>query len=358
MNKILSIIVPSYNMEAYLPKCLGSLIIDNKELLQKLDVVVVNDGSKDRTSDIAHEFEFNYPGIFRVIDKSNGNYGSCINAALKVVSGIFVKILDADDSYDTDAFEKLLGVMVRSEAQSEGVDLFLADYVEVGPDGREIRLRPIRFPVGGAIDMCTVEHLPLLYMHAVAYRTENLIKLGYVQTEGISYTDNEWVYYPISTVRKVRYEHFTVYKYLVGRIGQTISPDALKKSTWVTALIAMRMAKEFPLLTHDVAHVIREYLEDFVTMMCMRVYNGVIINLHNKADDQKLLEFDNELKTISDVIYKQVMERLVSRKIEFYYGRYWSRYKTSNMLKLRMFRLYMLFVSACTMVSRCIRVAR
>ena len=62
MSKILSIIVPPYNMEAYLPKCLGSLVIDDKELLQKLDVIVVNDGSKDRTSEIAHEFAAKYPG--------------------------------------------------------------------------------------------------------------------------------------------------------------------------------------------------------------------------------------------------------------------------------------------------------
>ena len=77
-NKILTVIVPSYNMEAYLPKCLGSLIIDDKELLRKLEVIVVNDGSKDRTSEIAHKFETKYPGVFRVIDKKNGHYGSCI----------------------------------------------------------------------------------------------------------------------------------------------------------------------------------------------------------------------------------------------------------------------------------------
>ena len=87
MDKTLTIIVPSYNMEAYLPKCLGCLVIDDKELLQKLDIIVVNDGSKDRTSEIAHEFESRFPGVFRVIDKTNGHYGSCINAALPHVSG-------------------------------------------------------------------------------------------------------------------------------------------------------------------------------------------------------------------------------------------------------------------------------
>ncbi len=64
MDKILSIIVPSYNMEAYLPKCLGSLVIGDRKLFEKLDVIVVNDGSKDRTSEIAHGFEAKYVGVF------------------------------------------------------------------------------------------------------------------------------------------------------------------------------------------------------------------------------------------------------------------------------------------------------
>ena len=88
--KTLSIIVPSYNMEAYLPKCLGSLVVA-PELMETLEVLVVNDGSKDRTSEGAPGFEAKYPGMFRVIDKANGNYGSCINRGLAEATGFYVK---------------------------------------------------------------------------------------------------------------------------------------------------------------------------------------------------------------------------------------------------------------------------
>ena len=81
--KILTVIVPSYNMEKYLPKCLGSLIVAS-ELMERIEVIVVNDGSTDRTSEIAHEFAANYPQTFKVIDKSHGHYGSCINTALPI----------------------------------------------------------------------------------------------------------------------------------------------------------------------------------------------------------------------------------------------------------------------------------
>ena len=82
-------------MEKYLSKGLKSVLqINNPSVL---DVIVVNDGSKDNTLEIAHSFELRYPGILRVINKENGNYGSCINAALKEARGKYVRVLDADD---------------------------------------------------------------------------------------------------------------------------------------------------------------------------------------------------------------------------------------------------------------------
>lgn len=90
MNKILTIIIPTYNMEKYLRRCLDSLIID-EEGMKQLEVLVINDGSKDSSSQIAHEYQDKYPDTYRVIDKENGNYGSCINIGLKEAKGKYVK---------------------------------------------------------------------------------------------------------------------------------------------------------------------------------------------------------------------------------------------------------------------------
>ena len=98
MEKILTICVPTYNMEALLPRCLDSFIIE-EEFMNRLEIIVVNDGSKDRSSEIAHQYEAKYPNSFIVIDKPNGNYGSCVNAALKIARGKYFRICDADDYY-------------------------------------------------------------------------------------------------------------------------------------------------------------------------------------------------------------------------------------------------------------------
>lgn len=102
MEKILTIVIPTYNMQDYLRRCLDSLIVP-EEQMQLLEVLVVNDGSKDNSSAIAHEYQDKYPGTFRVIDKENGNYGSCVNRGLKEATGKYIKILDADDWFDTKA---------------------------------------------------------------------------------------------------------------------------------------------------------------------------------------------------------------------------------------------------------------
>ena len=110
MEKLLTLIIPTYNMEKYLRTCLGSLIIG--EWQELLEVLVINDGSKDSSSAIAHEYANKHPESFHVIDKENGNYGSCVNRGLKEATGKYVKVLDADDSFDTANFENYLCFLI------------------------------------------------------------------------------------------------------------------------------------------------------------------------------------------------------------------------------------------------------
>lgn len=119
MDKILTIIIPTYNMSEYLDTCLKSLIINSN----LLEVLVINDGSKDNSLDIAKKYEKEYPHIFRTIDKQNGNYGSCVNRGLKEATGKYIKVLDADDKFNTKSLMNLVEIASKTD-----VDAFITDF--------------------------------------------------------------------------------------------------------------------------------------------------------------------------------------------------------------------------------------
>ena len=219
MDKILTVVIPTYNMEKYLRKCLDSLIIDDQDLIDKLEVLVVNDGSKDSSSDIAHQYQDKYPEVFRVIDKENGNYGSCVNRGLKEAVGKYIKVLDADDTFETNNFSDYLEFLVNND-----VDCVISDMMRVDEDGKCKALCRFNFPSNTpfGLDEMGENEWRKLWMHCVCYKTINLRNINYHQTEGISYTDQEWVFKPVTKVNTCTYLPIILYLYLVGREGQTV----------------------------------------------------------------------------------------------------------------------------------------
>lgn len=230
MNKILSIIVPSYNMEAYLRTCLGSLVVDDADLLRKLDVIVVNDGSTDATSAIAHEFATRYPSVFRVIDKPNGHYGSCVNRGLAEAQGDFVKVLDADDSLDSKGFLRYLRHIDSIIAAGDPVDLVWTDYRFVDEKGAETAV--IRHALEGRSDL-TLDDLTRMpqdrSMPATTYHRSIFAGLNYRQSEGIAYTDSEFMFLPMTVVKRICHLPIVVYQYFLGRPDQSMNAQVLGK---------------------------------------------------------------------------------------------------------------------------------
>jgi len=93
--KVLTVLVPTYNVEKYLRRCLDSLLLP--EVLEEIEVLVVNDGSKDGSADIARAYEKKYPQTVVFVDKENGGHGSTINVGIEKAQGTYFKVLDSDD---------------------------------------------------------------------------------------------------------------------------------------------------------------------------------------------------------------------------------------------------------------------
>lgn len=243
MDKLLTVIIPSCNMEKYLPKCLGSLVVATDQM-ERLEVLVVNDGSKDRTGEIAHEFATRYPGAFKVIDKPNGHYGSCINVGLAAATGVFVKVLDADDSFHTAILEAYLRNL--DQFASVGIDVVFTDFVMVHEDDKECGTVRCDLPTESVFDLSTVVRMPRIQtMHTLTYRTSLLREMEYRQTEGMPYTDNEWALKPMRKAGKMAYCPIVLYRYLVGRAGQSVSPAQSVKNVRNLEIILGHMLDEY-----------------------------------------------------------------------------------------------------------------
>lgn len=317
MGKVLSIIVPSFNMEDYLAKGVESVLgISNSSAL---DVIVVNDGSKDRTLEIALGIEHRYPDVVTVVDKENGNYGSCINAALKAARGKYVKVLDADDYVDTTAFEALVSILGTVDA-----DVVVNDYQKVYIGGKKKDFT-YSFPSGRTMviaDIYDEASFSTLLLPALTYRLDILRKMGYRQTEGISYTDMEWCYSPMTQMTTMFYFNRSVYMYVMGREGQTMDPIVYRK----------RMPQLFQCL-HSLMNSLdtltllpwaRRFANEQLYKHSLVMYRFYLVNNPNESRSL-LADFDAALKERNKEVYELCGMCEYRKKIPYYFVDEWRK---------------------------------
>ncbi len=299
---LLSIIIPTYNMESLLSQCLDSVCL--QDLAGLLQVFVVNDGSKDSSLQIANDYKSRFPDIITIIDKENGNYGSCINAALKIVDSKYVKILDADDWFDPDALRNAVTDLMHTDTDLV-YSPFVVEHVNSGKKNNKFRTSPWEFTTGqiAEIKLNQNEVNSVFCMHSLMVRTDLLRKIEYRQTEGISYTDMEYVFYPLINANTITILDHLLYHYRVGREGQTVSIEATKKHADNRRIIVERMidyvANNKPQL--------RDTDKAFFTVCVASYYWTVLaIKKSTDADLTTLKRIDDNLKVAAPDVYQRL----------------------------------------------------
>lgn len=295
MNKILTVVVPMYNVEKYIPKCLESFVLADKSCMDSLEVLCINDGTPDHSADIAKEYEAKYPQTFRVIDKENGNYGSCINRGLKEARGKYIRICDGDDSYDSVALEELLKKLLNVD-----VDLVITDFKIVSPDDYLIKEENLssqypslplstKFNMPSFLQIVDFSYWP--HMHSLTYRTSMLQAMKYHQTEGISYTDQMWATLPITHVKTAYYVPSYVYRYLLGREGQTMDGNNQVKNIRQLFHVLLDIARYCE--EGDCDPFFKPFLCKVIEANTNKIYPNVI--LFHRGDKDALETFDRKL---------------------------------------------------------------
>ena len=293
-TKLLSIIIPTYNMEPYLRHCLDSLIIDKG--MDELEVFVINDGSKDRSSKIAREYQDKYPNTFYVIDKVNGNYGSCINRGLKEATGKYIKVLDADDCFNARALQDVIQRLMNIDT-----DVILTNYVIVRNEKTESFF--LNYADGQVvnIDSDVVEYFS---MHNVIYKRSLLKNMDYIQTEGISYTDQEWIFYPMLKADSAVFFNLSLYRYTLGREGQTMDWGTLCRNIGMIENIVMQMLIRLTDYKNDISVCRRKYVENVLQVQIELIYRVELLSKRKELCNIEILNKIDKMISIKNLVKK------------------------------------------------------
>lgn len=227
MDKILSICVPSYNIENYIDKCIGSMI--DESIMDKLEIIIVNDGSKDLTLTKAIEWKEKFPQSIVVVDKPNGGHGSTINSAINVATGKYFKNIDGDDWVEIKAFIELI-----NKLETVNVDVVFTDftsvYINSGTQVLESVKRRHDFKENEVFNIDELlDHNSVPAMHTLTYKTDLLKKNNIKLTENCFYVDVQFYAFPMLYVKSAIYLPINVYQYRLEREGQSVSVDGLIK---------------------------------------------------------------------------------------------------------------------------------
>lgn len=322
MEKIITLVIPTYNMEKYLNKCLTSLIMDDNELMKLIEVLVVIDGAKDRSSEIAHTYQDKYPDTYRVIDKENGNYGSCVNRGLKEAKGKYIKILDADDSFDTSEFAKYLRRLCNVD-----VDMVLTPFFYVNEQGNKTHF--VKYQLRDSDNLTFNDVTPALLsqsiqMHATTYRTESVRSIGYIQTEGISYTDQEWVFTPLAAVNKIAYFSNPIYLYLIGREGQTMNPEAIKRNIAHNVKCAQKILTDY--VSFPNYGGAKQAIIDYKAMQTLEGPYYSYLFKYRDLNQDDLKEYDEFIKKLNSGLYSKT-DDFKLRNTSYSYIQKWHKNK-------------------------------
>ncbi len=225
-DKILTVVIPAYNVEKYIEKCLNSFI--NLEVLRDLEIIVVNDGSTDHTAEKVQPFCDKYPSSIQMITKENGGHGSGINCGIAHATGKYFKVVDGDDWVVTENLTNYIKVLKSIDADVVANNYFLVqDGTEKILEEREVAANKFHYNKEWGFAEAVAE--PIIKIHAFTIKTEILKENAVKVDEKTFYEDAEYILYPIPFCKSVYYDATPIYMYRLGRNGQSVDMKSMVK---------------------------------------------------------------------------------------------------------------------------------
>ena len=299
MKSDLLIIIPAYNEEENIENVVSFI----QKKYSEYDYIVVNDGSKDNTSKIGHEYAEKYPDIIRVIDKENGGHGDAVNYGLANAEGKYFKVVDSDDWVNTESLQNILNVLKKMEEHGEEVDMLIANYVyeKEGAHHKKV-MHYTNLPQNQIFtwnDVSRFRKGQYILMHSVIYRTKLLRECGLELPKHTFYVDNIYVYKPLPSVKTLYYMDVDFYRYFIGREDQSVNEKVMISRIDQQINVNKIMVDEFDLWkipNRKLRHYMFNYLEIItVISTIMLIRSGTEENLLKKRELWKYIK-DHDIR--------------------------------------------------------------
>lgn len=201
---------------------------------EEVEILIVDDGSKDRTAEIADRLEKEHSGIVRAIHQENGGHGEAVNTGIANATGKYFKVVDSDDWVNESAYQQILNLIRRVVEEEQELDVLFSNFVyeKEGATRKKVMHYHHALPIGEFFTWEDVKSFRVghyILMHSVIYRTELLRECGLKLPKHTFYVDNIYVYYPLPHVRTIYYLDVNLYRYYIGRDDQSVNEKNMIK---------------------------------------------------------------------------------------------------------------------------------
>ena len=287
--KLLSVTIPCYNSQDYMEHCIETLLTGGEDV----EILIVDDGSKDATAEIADRYQKKYPTIIKAIHQENGGHGAAVNTGIANATGLYFKVVDSDDWVDEESYHKILAKLRELVGGSTTLDMLISNFVyeKQGADHKKVMKYTRMFPENEVFTWSDVRHISkghYILMHSVIYRTQLLKDCGLELPRHTFYVDNLFVYNPLPYVKTMYYMNVDFYRYFIGREDQSVNEKVMIKridqQIRVNKLMIDYLGEQKGLSKH-----LRKYMISYLTIIMtvssvMMMRSGTEENLEKKND--------------------------------------------------------------------------
>lgn len=315
-KKTLTFVVPAYNMTEYLERCVMSLIAAKRN--DDIEVLIVDDGSSDGTLEMAQKFEARYPGIVRAIHQENKGHGGAVNTGIAAASGMYVKVVDADDWVGPESLEQVMAVLREEADSTEPIDMLVTNYVydKVGKRNKHVVNFRHAMKAGERLAWNDLGHFGLaeyILMHALTYRTAVVRESCMQLPEHTFYVDFIYAYQPFPWVKTMKYLDTPFYHYFIGRDGQSVQTDVMIRRVGQLRLVNQCMVRATP-ERGTVPDGLYRYMIHFLAIESS-VASVFMILSRDPENYEKKKDMWDDIKAYSPTIYKDVRKKAMSRAL-------------------------------------------